>query len=224
MLPPSDDAVSSPRPPSGPLVNETPAPVVPDPKPPQQNAPAGSRLERAARWIALAANIGVVLGLILVIVEVRQNAELTRTQMEQRKNDFLAEIEFSLANRESAEVWVKAIRTPESLTDAEMKIVEAHLLSVMLQWDHLFQMERGGLVTRAHVRQHIANSAPYYFGSRFGKHWWRLQMPGWQGTAMNEVAGPIVEALNDTFLAEQFEKMRIASPPQPESAERPRTP
>lgn len=65
------------------------------------------RLDRAARWIALAANIGVVLGLILVIVEVRQNAELTRTQMEQRKNDFLAEIEFSLANRESAEVWVK---------------------------------------------------------------------------------------------------------------------
>ena len=103
---------------------------------------------------------GVVLGLILVIVEVRQNAELTRTQMEQRKNDFLAEIEFSLANRESAEVWVKAIRTPESLTDAEMKMVEAHLVSLMLQWDHLFQMERSGLVTRAHVRQHIANSAP----------------------------------------------------------------
>ena len=144
-------------------------------------APAGSRLDRAARWLALAANAGVVLGLILVIVEVRQNAELTRTQMEQRKNDFLAEIEFSLANRESAEVWVKAIRTPESLTDAEMKMVEARLVSLMLQWDHLFQMERSGLVTRAHVRQHIANSAPYYFGSRFGKRWWRLQIPAGRG-------------------------------------------
>lgn len=44
----------------------------------------------------------MILGLLLVIVEVRQNAELTRTQMEQRKNDFLAEIEFSLANRGSA--------------------------------------------------------------------------------------------------------------------------
>ncbi len=119
---------------------------------------------------------------------------------------------------------MKAIRTPGNLTDAEMKMVESKLVSLMLQWDHLFQMERSGLVSRAHVRQHIANSAPFYFGSHFGKHWWRLQMPGWQGTAMNEVAGPIVEALNDTFLAEQFEKMRIASPPQPESAERPRTP
>lgn len=149
-------------------MSETPAPAEPDPKP-QLNAPAGSRLDHVARWLALAANVGVVLGLILVIVEVRQNAELTRTQMEQRKNDFLAEIEFSLATRESAEVWVKAIRTPESLTDAEMKMVEAHLVSLMLQWDHLFQMERSGLVTRAHVRQHIANSAPLLFRQPFRK-------------------------------------------------------
>ena len=191
-------------------MSETPTSAELDPKP-QLDAPAGSRLNRAAHWLALAANAGVVLGLILVIVEVRQNAELTRTQMEQRKNDFLAEIEFSLSNRESAEVWVKAIRTPGSLTDAEMKMVESRLVSLMLQWDHLFQMERSGLVTRAHVRQHIANSAPYYFGSHFGKHWWRLQIPAWQGTAMNEVAGPIVEGLDDNFLAGLFDKMRIST-------------
>jgi hypothetical protein len=195
-------------------MSETPAPVDVDPKP-QLAVPAASRLDHATRWLALAANVGVILGLGLVIVEVRQNAELTRTQMEQRKNDFLAEIEFSLGSREAAEVWVKAIRTPESLTDAEMKMVEARLLSLMLQWDHLFQMERSGLVTREHVRQHIANSAPYYFGSRFGKRWWQLQMPGWQGTSMIEVAGPIVAGLDDRFLADLFDKMRVTSPPKP---------
>ena len=194
-------------------MSETPAPSELDAKP-GLDGPARSRLDGAAHWLGLAANVGVILGLILVIVQVRQNAELTRTQMEQRKNDFLAEIEFSLANRESAEVWVKAFRTPASLTDAEMKMVEAHLLSLMLQWDHLLQMERSGLVAREHVRQHIANSAPYYFGSRFGKRWWRLQMRGWQGTAMAEVAGPIVEGLDDDFLANLFDKMRIAPPPQ----------
>ena len=204
-------------------MSETPVLADPDPKP-QLDAPAWSRLDRAARWLALAANVGVVLGLVLVIVQVRQNGELTRTQMEQRKNDFLAEIEFSLATRESAEVWVKAIRTPESLTDAEMKMVEAHLVSLMLQWDHLFQMERSGLVTRPHVHQHIENSARYYFGSRFGKNWWRLQMPGWQGTLMNEVAGPIVERLDENFLADLFDKMRIPPPPRPESADPPRSP
>ena len=195
-------------------MSETPPPVDVDPKP-QLAVPAASRIDLATRWLALAANVGVILGLVLVIVEVRQNAELTRTQMEQRKNDFLSEIEFSLGSRESAEVWVKAIRAPESLTDAEMKMVEARLLSLMLQWDHLFQMERSALATREHVRQHIANSAPYYFGSRFGKRWWRLQMPGWQGTSMIEVAGPIVEGVDDKFLADLFNKMRVTSPPKP---------
>ena len=33
---------------------------------------------------------------------------------------------------------------------------------------------------------------------------------------MNEVAGPIVEGLDDNFLADLFDKMRIGSPPQQE--------
>lgn len=191
------------------------APVVDQPAdaPAQQaGAPKVAKLDQLNKWLTLAANVGVIGGLLLVFVEVRQNAELTRTQMEQRKNDFLAEIEFSLAQPEIAAVWVKAVKTPEALTDAEIKTVDSHLISMMLQWDHMFQMERSGLVTRDHVRQHIQNSAPYYFGSRFGQNWWRLQMPGWGGTPMEEVAGPIVEALDPNFIAGSWEKMRIAPP------------
>ena len=70
-------------------MSETPVLADPDPKP-QLDAPPWSRLDRAARWLALAANVGVVLGLVLMIVQLRQNGELTRTQMEPRKNDFLA--------------------------------------------------------------------------------------------------------------------------------------
>lgn len=175
-------------------------------------AKKAARLDHLNKWLTLGANVGVVLGLVLVVIEVRQNAELTRTQMEQRKNDFLAEIEFSLAQPEIAPIWVKAVKTPEALTDAEIKIVDSHLISMLLQWDHMFQMERSGLVTRDHVRQHIQNSAPYYFGSKFGQNWWRLQMPGWGGTPMEEVAGPIVEALDPNFIANSWEKMRIAAP------------
>jgi hypothetical protein len=44
-------------------MSETPASAELDRKP-QLDAPPGSRLDRAARWLALAANAGVVLGLI----------------------------------------------------------------------------------------------------------------------------------------------------------------
>jgi hypothetical protein len=116
---------------------------------------------------------------MILIVEVRQNATLTSTAMEQQKNDLLANIELSLAKREMAEVWVKSIRTPESLSDTEIRMIEGHLVSIMLQWDQRFQMERSGLVSREHARQHILNSAPYYFGSRFAKNLWKLQAKGW---------------------------------------------
>ena len=61
--------------------------------------------DRLGRWLTLGANLGVVLGLIILIVEVRQNADLTRAQMESGKNDLLAQIELSLATPEAGAAW-----------------------------------------------------------------------------------------------------------------------
>ncbi|PHS39481.1 MAG: hypothetical protein COA91_06005 [Robiginitomaculum sp.] len=74
-----------------------------------------NKVERLNRWLTLGANIGVVLGLIILIVEVRQNAKLTRANMEITKNSFLAEIELNIAKPEFAKVWIKSIRNPEDL-------------------------------------------------------------------------------------------------------------
>jgi hypothetical protein len=174
------------------------------------DAPLASRMDRINRWLTLIANICVVFGLVILIVEVRQNATLTSTAMEQQKNDFLANVELSLAKREMAEVWVKSIRAPESLNDAEIRMIESHLVALMLQWDQLLQMERSDLVSAEHVRQHIQNSAPYYFGSRFAKNWWQLQTVGWEGTKMMAVAGPIIGALDDNFLVNNLDRAKLS--------------
>ena len=196
---------------SPPPVDAAPDPVAPDPAPPA----ATGQLDRFNRWLTLGANIAVLAGLIMLIVEVHQNAALTRTAMEQQKNDLLAQIEFSIAKREMADVWVKSIRTPEALTDTEARMVESHLVALMLQWDQMLQMEEAGLVSRDHARQHIQNSAPYYFGSRFAKHWWQLQEQGWDGTPMMEIAGPIVGGLDENFLANNLDRLKLP-PPKPD--------
>jgi hypothetical protein len=173
--------------------------------------PAPERvLDRWSRWLTLGANVGVVLGLIIVIAEMRQNAALTRAEMDQQKNQFLADIELSIARPEMAGIWVKSIQTPEALTDAEGRMVESHLAAMMLQWDQMFQMEAAGLVSRERVRQHIRNTAGFYFGSRFAKNWWQLEMQGWEGTPMAGVAGPIVEAVDENFLADRLIRTRVA--------------
>ncbi|MBL4679743.1 MAG: hypothetical protein JKY88_03335 [Pseudomonadales bacterium] len=108
---------------------------------------------------------------------------------------------------------MKSIRTPEDLTDVEIRIVEAHLVATMLQWDLMFHMQNGGLVNAKDTEQHILNSAQYYFGSTFAKNWWRQQTGGWDGTPMMEVAGPIIEALDEDFLAKGLDASRVIRPP-----------
>lgn len=177
--------------------------------------------DRLNRWLTLAANFGVLLGLIVLIVEVRQNAALTRASMEQQKNAFLAEIELNIMKPEISEVWVKSVRRPEDLTDAELRTMDGVLVALMLQWEQRFLMADAGLATRVDARQHVMNAAPFYFGSRFGKNWWSLQASGWEGTAMMETADPIVQAVDEDFLASYLDSLRLPSaipaPPEPEA-------
>jgi hypothetical protein len=170
---------------------------------------AATQAGRLNSWLTLGANLGVVLGLIILIVEVRQNAALTRAQMETGKNDLLVQIELSLASPEMSAAWVKSIRQPERLTDVELRMVESHLVAVMLQWSHMFHMQESGLISADQARQHIQNVARYYFGSRHGKNWWRWQEEGWAGTPMMEVAGPIVDGLDENFMLRYLEGSRV---------------
>lgn len=184
----------------------------------EKDAPPARRWtwERTNRWLTLGANVGVLLGIIMLIVELRQNAALTRADMEQQKNYFLAEIEFNITKPETSEVWMKSIYQPEELTRGEIKSVDTILAAVVLQWDQMLQMEASGLVTRERVRDHIRNVAPFYFGSRFGKNWWNQQKVGWDGTDMLETAAPIVDAINDGFLVDYFDSLVIpAEEPEP---------
>jgi len=185
-----------------------------DSAPAPEDASRARLMDRVNRWLTLVANLGVLLGLIVLIVEVRQNASLTRAAMDQQKNNFLAEIEFNISKPEMSAIWVKAIRTPEALSDTEVQAAGSILVSVMLQWDQMFMMRDAGLITDARVRQHISNTAPFYFGSRFAKHWWAMQADGWEGTAMARDAAPIVDAVDENFLAAYMDRLKIpaASP------------
>ncbi len=69
---------------------------------------------RLQSWLTVLANIGVVLGLVVLIFEVRQNAALTRLSIETGKNDLLANIEFNLSEPVQMQAWIKLYRAPET--------------------------------------------------------------------------------------------------------------
>ncbi len=158
-------------------------------------------------WLALLANLGVVIGLVVLIVEIHQNAELTRLEIDTGKNELLASIEFSLAEPVQTDAWIKSYRNPEAMTETEIRQVESHLVAMLLQWDYMLQMESRGLVDAEEVRNHIANSSGPYFGSRFAKAWFEREMTHWQGTRMLEIAGPIVAELDPNYLRDNYSSL-----------------
>ena len=156
------------------------------------------------RWLTLGANLGVVLGLIILIVELRQNSALSRAALEADKNNQLAVIELSLSTPAVAAALEKSWRDPASLTFVEHRLLDGHLAAVMLQWDNMLQIESAGLVSRERVRRHIENSAPFFFGSPYGKAWFMGEEAGWQGTDMWELALPVVQALDESFIEGRY--------------------
>ena len=54
--------------------------------------------EKLNRWLALAANIGVLIGLILLVYEVRQNSGLMRAQISMERTNTNMQILTDIAN------------------------------------------------------------------------------------------------------------------------------
>lgn len=54
--------------------------------------------DNANRWLTLLANVGVVIGLALLIFEIRQNSELVRMQIHQARTDTYIESNMALAD------------------------------------------------------------------------------------------------------------------------------
>ena len=180
------------------------------------------RWERANRWLTLAANLGVLLGLIVLIVEVRQNAVISRTAMELQANSELRELEMAIARPDVSAIWMKSVEAPETLTTDEIRAMDGLYASMMLQAEQRFLMAKYGIGTEGRAREHLVNSLPFYFGSRFGKQWWAGQTEGWQGSRIIEIGDPIMAGVDENFLAEYYASLRVA-PAMSETSRGPRS-
>jgi quercetin dioxygenase-like cupin family protein len=181
---------------------------------PAEAAPARWSWERTNRWLTLGANLGVLLGLVVLIIEVRQNAALSRISLEAERAASQARYEMHMADPVMSEVWMKAVYTPEALTPAELRIMDANMVIAVMTWEHLMTMRDGGLVSDRRIAWHVELNAPFYFGFPFGKTWWRENAIGWQGSDLYPIADPIVQNVDEDFLARYYEKLRRTAPSQ----------
>ena len=127
------------------------------------------------RWFSIAANVGIVIGLILVGLQLRQNASLARIQILSDDISDERAAEMAMFGDAGAVAWAKSIEDPGSMTSAEIKVVDGWLVSQVLGWSRVALLENEGLLAAGATKQRIETSISFYFGNQFARNWWKYE-------------------------------------------------
>ena len=97
-------------------------------------------------WLTLGANVGVVVGLMLLIFEISQNTEMMRAQINQSRTDTALFQQYSMSDTDYMAPIVAKIQRGELLSDEETIRYDAHMRAFNRNQDNnLWQYNQGYL-------------------------------------------------------------------------------
>lgn len=123
------------------------------------------------RWLALAGNLGVIAGLVLVAVQINQNTQITRAQI---ANDyFMADmaLELAMMGENPAQSWSKAVYAPGTLTTEDAVVLDRYFNYGLVQIHRFREMEEMGLAPEGWEER--VGYLRWHLGNEVGRRWWR---------------------------------------------------
>lgn len=123
-------------------------------------------------WTTLIANLGVILGLIFLVLEIRQNSAIAATQTRMEYASVWRNIDSARQDASFAALIAKSYDNAESLSVAEAIQLDAYY------WGVLDQMLNAQIASSTGVRQGsfentAHQTAALYFSNEFAQAWWR---------------------------------------------------
>ena len=82
---------------------------------------------KLVNWLQVFANIGIVLRLVLVGVQIKQSSDLARIELLYEESHRFVEFETMVVGENGAAVWAKSLEQSENLTLEEVRIMESLL-------------------------------------------------------------------------------------------------
>lgn len=125
--------------------------------------------EKVNSWLSLGANIGVVIGLILVAYQINQDAELTKVQLFSDATTSMNEFNYALMGDNPLEAVTKSIENPRDLTLEELQVVDAYLISAVNEIRRLELLRQAGL----DVEGAMEGIHTYFFGTNYARAWFQ---------------------------------------------------
>jgi hypothetical protein len=123
-------------------------------------------------WLQVAANVGIVIGLLLVGVQLKQTSDLMRTQVLFEESKRATDLETLIVGEDGARVWAKSITNAEDLSLDEQRIMEALLWSYTEQLRATYKLSELGLLESEDWRARVVSDATFYLNNNYGIAWW----------------------------------------------------
>ncbi len=117
------------------------------------------------KWLTLSANVGVVIGLILLLIEIDQNSDLVRAQIHQARSDAhvwmkeeSADSEFLLPAMEKFRLagGSKNMNAMDALTPIEAARVKRSMEAAHQDYDNLFYQYQQGYLDEEYYQYRVA--------------------------------------------------------------------
>lgn len=131
-----------------------------------------ARIDRLQRWLTLAANIGVLAGLLLVILEINQNTQLARAAYRSEGNVVTNQIWATVMGDRVADVLEKSVASPGEITHSDFIVLDAYLFPSLNMIYRDYQLAQEGLYEAADWKASVDLYVHWYLANPFGKAWW----------------------------------------------------
>jgi hypothetical protein len=124
-------------------------------------------------WLQLSANVAILAGVVLVIFQLRQNADLLELQILKQDADSYIAGEMMMIGENYADTWQKMIEEPENLNLAELRAIESHLWAHdIARWRNLYELHSRGLLDEDAWKRGIREDLEYELAHPYGRAWW----------------------------------------------------
>ena len=170
-------------------------------------------------WLQVSANIGIVLGLVLVGIQLKQNSDLARIQMLNVESQRIVDIELEVVGERGAEVWAKSIEDPENLALDEVRIMEALLYGFVETLRGTYRLAELGLLEDSDWRTRVETEVTFYLSDPYSRAWWKnyggeptASLPEELRQAISDVIANDSEHVTDYILGPQRNMEPMAPP------------
>jgi hypothetical protein len=134
-------------------------------------------VDRLSSWLQVAANIGILGGLVLVGFQLRQNSEILQAQMMSAESQSVINQEMQIVGEQGAAAWVAAMSDPTNVSLEHHRVMEAIFWSAIESWRHFEELGALGLtdVDPQYTHYRVSDEAGWYFGNSYGRAWWNTR-------------------------------------------------